>query len=109
MRKTDALQGSLNLLVLKVLSRKPRLHGYVILAEIRVLSDGVLRVEEGSLYPALHRMKESGWLKARWTTNDNGRRTRQYELTKLGEKQLATEEERWQSVSAAVNQVLRRI
>lgn len=106
MKKLDTLQGSLNLLVLKILSRKPGLHGYAIMSEIKVLSNEVLRVEEGSLYPALHRMKEAGWLRAKWVTKDNGRRTRQYQLTARGKKQLETEEARWQAVATAVHNVL---
>ncbi len=106
MKKQDALQGSMNLLVLKVLSRKPGLHGYAVMAEIRLLSDDVLRREEGSLYPALHRMKEAGWLSSTWVTMDNGRRRREYRLTAGGKRRLAAEESKWHEVSAAVNQVL---
>jgi transcriptional regulator len=107
MPKTDALQGSLDLLVLKVLSRRPKLHGYALMTAIQEISEEVLRVEEGSLYPALHRMEEAGWVKAAWVTKENGRRARIYELTAGGRKQLAAEEERWQAVTAAVNRVLR--
>lgn len=107
MPKTDSLQGSLDLLVLKILSRRPRLHGYVIMTAIQDMSGEVLRVEEGSLYPALHRMEEAGWIRAEWVTKDSGRRTRVYELTPAGKKQLAAEESRWQAVTSAVNRVLR--
>lgn len=107
MAKTDSLQGSLDLMVLKILSRRPSLHGYAIMSAIKDMSDEVLRVEEGSLYPALHRMEEAGWIKAAWITKDTGRRARIYELTGAGRKQLAAEEARWQTVTAAVNQVLR--
>jgi PadR family transcriptional regulator PadR len=107
MPKTDALQGSLDLLVLKILSRRPKLHGYAIMTAIGDLSDEVLRAEEGSLYPALHRMEEAGWIKAEWIKKDSGRRARIYELTAEGKRQLGTEESRWQSVSAAINRVLR--
>ena len=109
MTKPDSLQGSLDLLVLKILSRRPRLHGYAIMIEIQARSDEVLRVEEGSLYPALHRMEEAGWIRAEWITKDNGRRTRLYELTAAGKKQLASEESRWLAVTAAVNRVLRTV
>ena len=109
MPKPDSLQGSLDLLVLKILSRSPGLHGYAIMAEIRDRSSEVLRIEEGSLYPALHRMEEAGWLRAKWITKDNGRRARKYELTAAGKKQLAAEESRWEAVTAAVNQVLRTV
>ena len=107
MPKPDSLQGSLDLLVLKILSRRPRLHGYAIMTVIQEMSDDVLRAEEGSLYPALHRMEEAGWIRAEWITKDTGRRARVYELTAAGKKQLAAEESRWQTVIAAVNQVLR--
>jgi transcriptional regulator len=107
MAQTDSLQGSLDLLVLKLLSRRPRLHGYAIMSAIRDTSAEVLRVEEGSLYPALHRMEEAGWIRAEWVSKDGGRRARIYELTAVGKKQLAAEETRWQAVTSAVNRVLR--
>src|SRR5262249_11257499 len=107
MAKSDSLQGSMDLLVLKILSRRPRLHGYAIMTAIQDLSGEVLRAEEGSLYPALHRMEEAGWIRAEWITKDTGRRARVYELSAAGRKQLDAEESRWQSVSAAVNRVLR--
>src|SRR4051812_28976851 len=109
MPKPDSLQGSLDLLVLKILSRRPRLHGYAIMSAIQDMSDEVLRAEEGSLYPALHRMEEAGWIKAEWITKDTGRRARLYELTAAGKKQLAAEESRWQAVTSAVNRVLRTV
>jgi transcriptional regulator len=107
MTKPDSLQGSLDLLVLKILSRRPKLHGYALMTAIAEISAEVLRVEEGSLYPALHRMEEAGWIRAQWITKENGRRARIYELTAAGKKQLAAEEARWRSVTAAVNHVLR--
>jgi PadR family transcriptional regulator len=109
MPKTDSLQGSLDLLVLKILSRRPRLHGYAIMSAIKDWSGDVLRAEEGSLYPALHRMEEAGWIRAEWITKDTGRRARIYELTAGGKKQLAAEESRWQAVTSAVNRVLRTV
>lgn len=109
MPKPDSLQGSLDLLVLKILSRRPRLHGYAIMTAIRDTSGEVLRAEEGSLYPALHRMEEAGWIRAEWITKDSGRRARLYELTVAGKKQLAAEESRWQEVTSAVNRVLRTV
>ncbi len=108
MRKTESLQGSIDLLVLKILSRRSGLHGYAIMAAIQNISQDVLRVEEGSLYPALHRMEEAGWIRAEWTTKENGRRARIYELTAAGRRQLGEEESRWQAVAAAINQVLRK-
>jgi PadR family transcriptional regulator, regulatory protein PadR len=109
MPRLDALQGSLDLLVLKILSRKPRLHGYGIMSAISERSGEVLRAEEGSLYPALHRMEEAGWIRAEWITKETGRRARMYELTAAGKKQLAVEESRWQTVTSAVNRVLRTV
>ena len=109
MHKTDSLQGSLDLLVLKILSRRPRLHGYAIMTAIKDGSGEVLRAEEGSLYPALHRMEEAGWIRAEWITKDTGRRARMYELTAAGKKQLSAEESRWQAVTSAVNRVLRTV
>ncbi len=109
MHKTDSLQGSLDLLVLKILSRRPRLHGYAIMTAIKDWSGEVLRAEEGSLYPALHRMEEAGWIRAEWVTKETGRRARIYELTTEGKKQLAAEESRWQTVTSAVNRVLRTV
>ena len=107
MRKPDSLQGSLDLLVLKILSRRPRLHGYAIMTAIQDIAGEVLRVEEGSLYPALHRMEEAGLIRAKWITKDTGRRARIYELTAAGTRQLAAEESRWQAVTSAVDRVLR--
>jgi transcriptional regulator len=107
MPKPDSLQGSLDLLVLKILSRRHPLHGYAIMTAIQNISDEVLRVEEGSIYPALHRMEEAGWIHAEWITKDTGRRARIYELTEAGRKQLGVEESRWEAVTSAVNRVLR--
>lgn len=109
MPKPDSLQGSLDLLVLKILSRRPRLHGYAIMSAIKDWSGEVLRAEEGSLYPALHRMEEAGWIRAEWVIKDTGRRARIYELTAAGKKQLDAEESRWQAVTSAVNRVLRTV
>ena len=109
MPKPDSLQGSLDLLVLKILSRRPRLHGYAVMSAIKDASGDVLCAEEGSLYPALHRMEEDGWIRAEWVTKDTGRRARIYELTAAGRKQLASEESRWQTVTSAVNRVLRTV
>jgi transcriptional regulator len=97
------------LLVLKILDRRPGLHGYAIMTAIEERSGDVLRAEEGSLYPALHRMEEAGWVRARWITKDTGRRARIYEITAGGRSQLAAEEARWRAVTAAVNRVLRTV
>ncbi|HZZ39049.1 MAG TPA: PadR family transcriptional regulator [Acidobacteriaceae bacterium] len=107
MAKNDSLQGTLDLLVLKILSRRPRLHGYALMTAIAETSGDVLRAEEGSLYPAMHRMEEAGWIQAEWVKRESGRRTRVYELTRAGRAQLAQEELRWQTVASAVNRVLR--
>jgi transcriptional regulator len=109
MAKPDSLQGSIDLLVLKILSRRPGLHGYALMTAIHETSHDVLRVEEGSLYPALHRMEEAGWIRAEWIVKDSGRRARAYELTVAGKKQLAAETARWQAVTLAVNRVLRTV
>ena len=85
------------------------LHGYAIMTAIQETSEDALRVEEGSLYPALHRMEEAGWIKAEWITKDSGRRARIYQLTAAGKKQLAAEEDRWVAVSSAINRVLRTV
>jgi PadR family transcriptional regulator PadR len=107
MPKSDTLQGSLDLLVLKVLSRRAPLHGYAIISAIKEISAEVLRIEEGSLYPALHRMEEAGLIRAKWVTKDTGRRARIYELTARGRQQLASEEARWTAVTDAVQRVLK--
>jgi PadR family transcriptional regulator PadR len=108
MSRQDALQGSLPLLVLKILHRRGPLHGYGITAQIEAISD-LLRVEEGSLYPALHRLEEAGWVRAKWTTTENKRRARIYQITPAGRKQLEDEERRWTSVAGAIGQVLREV
>ena len=94
-------------MVLKILSRRGPLHGYAIMTAIEQISDDVLKVEEGSLYPALHRMEEAGLVRAKWVEKSSGRRARSYELTARGIKQLANEEVRWTAVTDAVQQVLK--
>jgi PadR family transcriptional regulator len=103
--QNDVLQGTLALLVLKSLVRGP-MHGYGITLHIQLISKDVLRVEEGSLYPALHRMEQGGWISAEWGTTENNRRARYYQLTAKGRKQLAEEEKNWARLSQAVAQVL---
>jgi len=105
-RKPDALQGTLDLLVLKTLSRGPH-HGYGIAADIQAISDDMLRVEEGSLYPALHRMEHLGWIAAEGQTTENNRRARIYRRTRAGEKHLAEEQEKWARLTKGVARVLR--
>lgn len=100
-------QTALDLLVLTVLGRRGPLHGYGIANAIEQLSDEALRIDEGSLYPALHRMEEAGWISADWIVTENKRRARVYQVTRAGKKQLAAETERWTGFSAGVARVLR--
>jgi transcriptional regulator len=106
MSKADNLQGALELLVMKILRRGPN-HGFAITSYVQETSDEILRLEAGSLYPALHRMTEAGLLKAEWRISEAGRRARFYELTAKGRKRFESEEKRWHAVSAAVAKVLR--
>src|SRR5262245_2121816 len=108
MARQDALQGSLPLLVLKLLARRGPLHGYALTTQIEGMSNEDLRVEEGSLYPALHRLEEEKWIKARWMTTETGRRARVYEITDKGRRQLDSEEARWKKITAAVGRVLKQ-
>ena len=94
--------------MLKILARQGSSHGYGLTSQIENMSDDVLRVEEGSLYPALHRMEEEGWIKAKWTTTPNKRRARMYEITPAGRKQLEQAEARWRAVATAVGNILQR-
>jgi PadR family transcriptional regulator PadR len=105
-KKPDALQGTLDLLVLKTLSRGPQ-HGYGIATHIEAVSGDMLRVEEGSLYPALHRMEQAGWIAAEWRITENNRRARLYRLTRPGQQRLNQELEKWDSLSKAVGKILR--
>ena len=103
--KNDVLQGTLVLMVLRTLAPEP-MHGYGITLHIHVVSANLLRVEEGSLYPALHRMEQEGWISAEWGTSENNRRARYYRLTAAGRKQLAEEEKNWERLTYAVARVL---
>jgi transcriptional regulator len=105
-RKPDHLQGTLDLLVLKTLSRAPH-HGYGIATHIERVTGDALRVEEGSLYPALHRMEHLGWISAAWSLTANNRRARLYRITRAGEKRLAEEEAKWTRLTEAVGKLLR--
>jgi PadR family transcriptional regulator PadR len=104
--KTELLQGTLDMLILKALQLAP-MHGLEVAARIRQISENVLRVEQGSLYPALYRLEEQGWIKARWGVSENNRRAKFYEITRLGRRQLQRETAHWERLSLAVNQVLR--
>jgi PadR family transcriptional regulator PadR len=105
-RKSDALQGTLDLLVLKTLSLGPQ-HGYGILTHVQQASDDILRMEEGSLYPALHRMEQAGWISASWQITPNNRRARVYRLTRGGQKRLSEEQAKWDRLTDGVGRVLR--
>jgi transcriptional regulator len=104
--KSDLLQGTLDLLILKSLQHEP-MHGFGISVRIRQMSAEVLQVEQGSLYPALYRLEEQGWIKAEWGVSENNRKARFYELTSSGRKQLETETANWKQVSGAINLVLK--
>ena len=102
---SDQLHGTLDMLVLKALQRGP-LHGYAIALRLEQLSEDVLQVEEGTLYPALYRMETRGWLKSAWATTDTGRRARFYKLTRAGRTQLAAESASWTRLATAVARVM---
>ncbi len=106
-QKNDILQGTLALLVLRTLEARPRLHGYALTSHIQMVSDDLLRVEEGSLYPALHRMEQEGWLRSEWGTTEKNREARFYSLTAAGKKQLQQERESWNRLTKGVDRVLR--
>ena len=105
-KKPDNLQGALDLLILKTLASQGPLHGYGIALHVESVSGDVLRVEEGSLYPALHRMEQSGWVRSNWRTSDANRRAKFYGLTAAGSKRLADEERNWRVVVGAIQRVL---
>ena len=106
-KKNDILQGTLTLLVLQTLEAVGPSHGYALCGHIQSTSYDLLRVEEGSLYPALHRMEQAGWLKSSWHVTEKGRRAKSYGLTKSGRMQLKTEKERWDQLTRGVALVLR--
>jgi PadR family transcriptional regulator PadR len=105
--RNDVLQGTLVLLVLKTLSSQGRMHGYAITSHIQRIANDLLRVEEGSLYPALHRMEQDGWVRAEWGMTEKKREARFYSLTTEGRKQLAREEESWSRLTEGVRRILR--
>ncbi len=108
MAKTDLLQGTLDVLILKTLALEP-MHGWGISQRIQQTSEGVLSVTQGSLYPALHRLERQGWIASRWDASENNRQAKFYELTRKGRKRLATETASWERFSAAMGKVLGRI
>lgn len=108
-QKNDILQGTLALLVLKTLASNRRMHGYAITVHLQQLSSDLLRVEEGSLYPALHRMEQQGWLRSEWGLTERNREARFYSITPKGRKQLAQEEKSWSKLTEGVARVLRYV
>jgi len=103
--KADLLQGTLDMLVLKTLTPGP-LHGFGIIQRIQQISDGLLRVEQGSLYPAVYRIEQQGWVSSKWGVTETGRKAKFYSLTRSGLKKLKEEEEGWQRLSLAIGKVL---
>jgi PadR family transcriptional regulator, regulatory protein PadR len=103
--RIDLPQGTLDLLILRALALEPQ-HGWAISERLQQISSDVLQVQQGSLYPALHRLERRGWIKARWGTSDNNRRAKYYELTRSGRRQLEAETTAWRKLTAAVSQVL---
>ena len=101
-------QGTLDLLILKTLALEPQ-HGWAISERVQQISKDALQIQQGSLYPALHRLQRRGWIKARWGTSDNNRRAKYYELTKNGRKQLEVERTAWRKLTAAVAQILETV
>ena len=105
-QKSDLLQGTLDMLILKIVALAP-IHGYGIAQRIRQISKEVLQVQQGSLYPALHRLEKRGWLRAEWGEAETGREAKFYALTRVGRKQLEAEEANWDRLSEAVSMILR--
>jgi PadR family transcriptional regulator len=105
-KPSDLVQGTLDLLLLKILALEP-LHGWAISLRLKQVSGEVLQVSDGSLYPALHKLEQQGWIKAEWKATENNRRAKFYSLTRLGRKQLEQEAENWQRLSAAISHVIR--
>jgi PadR family transcriptional regulator PadR len=106
--RIDLPQGTLDLLILKTLTLEPQ-HGWAISERVQQISKDALQIQQGSLYPALHRLERRGWIKARWGTSDNNRRAKYYELTRAGRKQLEVERTAWRKLTAAVAQILESV
>jgi PadR family transcriptional regulator, regulatory protein PadR len=104
-QRIELPQGTLDLLILRTLALEPQ-HGWAISERIQQISSDVLRVQQGSLYPALHRLERKGWISAKWGTSENNRRAKYYELTRKGRKRLEEEKSAWRKLTAAVAQVL---
>jgi PadR family transcriptional regulator PadR len=107
-QRIDLPQGTLDLLILRTLSLGPQ-HGWAISERVQQVSSDVLRIQQGSLYPALHRLERRGWIKAKWGTSDNNRRAKYYELTRTGQRQLEAETDSWRKLTAAIAQVLESV
>lgn len=105
-KPADLVQGTLDLLILKILALEP-LHGFAVSVRLRQVSGDVLQVSDGSLYPALHKLEQGGWIKAEWKTSENNRRVKFYELTRLGRRQLEQETANWDRLSAAISHVVK--
>jgi PadR family transcriptional regulator len=105
-KPTDLVQGTLDLLILKVLANEAT-HGWAIAQRIRLMSNDVLQVGQGSLYPALHKLEHQGWITSTWGESDNGRRAKYYSLTRAGRKALATESAQWERLSSAISLIVR--
>lgn len=103
--RIDLPQGTLDLLIMRILALEPQ-HGWAVSERIQQMSSDVLQIQQGSLYPALHRLERRGWIKARWGISENNRRAKYYELTKSGRRQLGAEKDAWERLTAAVAQVL---
>ena len=106
-KPTDLVQGTLDLLILRVIALEP-MHGWAVAQRIRQMSNDELRVGQGSLYPALHKLEQQGWIEAEWGESENNRRAKFYSLTRAGRKALETESAQWERLSAAISLVMRR-
>ena len=107
-KPTDLVQGTLDLLILKTMATEP-MHGWAIAQRIRIVSKNILQVNQGALYPALHRLEQQGWITAKWGESENNRRAKYYSLTKDGKKYLQREEQNWDRLSKAIGVVLRTV
>jgi PadR family transcriptional regulator PadR len=107
-KPNDLVQGTLDLLILKIISLEPK-HGWAIAKRIQQISKEVLQVQQGSLYPALYRLEQQGWIKAKWAESENGRQTKFYSLTAAGRKQLGHETENWKRLSGAINLIIEEV
>ena len=107
-KPTDLVQGTLDLLILKTVALEP-MHGWAVAQRIRQVSGNVLQVNQGALYPALHRLEQQGWIQAEWGESENNRRAKYYSLTRAGKKYLQKEEANWQRLSAAIGLVLKTV